>query len=76
MSKEQIDLLNVTLTKKENDNSHIGLKNVLSRLQIAFGNNSRVVVTSNEPNTGICVTLIFPKKMVIENFDMIERNYD
>lgn len=49
---------------EQDDFSHIGLRNVHSRLRIMFGKESYVRVESKEPEPGIRVMLVFGREPV------------
>ena len=66
LTEEQIAALNAGLDENVEDTFHIGLRNVNSRLKIAFGRESRVEITSNAPGPGISVSLIFGRNMKME----------
>jgi len=65
LREEQVRGLNAAL-KDEETGAHIGLKNVNSRLKILFGKESRVEVTSNAPEPGACVLLVFGQTMKLD----------
>jgi len=48
-----------------NDTAHIGLNNVHNRLKILFGEGSYVKISSNEPEPGTSVWLVFNSEMQI-----------
>ena len=45
----------------DKDEESVGLKNVLKRLQIFYEGKCNVVITSNAPEPGVCVSLLCGK---------------
>lgn len=59
ITQEKAAELRASLALGEDDSSHIGLRNVNSRLKIVFGEDGYVDVKSNSPEKGVCISLIF-----------------
>lgn len=72
-SQEQIDRVRASFVKKQEDNFHIALHNVDSRLKIAFGEESGVEFVSNAPDPGVSVSLVFDKELKKEYFAGMEK---
>lgn len=63
MTEEKAEMLRAALEKNEKDSAHIGLCSVNSRLQIVFGKDGYVDIRRNDPEPGVCISLIFGKSM-------------
>lgn len=62
ITKEQEIQLRMSLQEGAEGSMRIGLRNVHNRLQIIFGKDSYVDIQSNEPDPGVCISLIFDGK--------------